>query len=122
MLAQRALRPGIPLTLAAAAVAGWKGGPWNALALTVTAAVGIINALLLERLFGRVIQPGAPYRTGGAIWLQAARWALWGVLFVVWYLMRRRIELWAVAVGVACFLTALGIASAGSATHGLRRE
>ncbi len=122
MLARQALRPGIPLTLAAAAAVEWLSGPWNALALTVTAAVGIINAFLLEGLFGRVLQPGVPYRTGGAIWLQAARWAIWGVLFVVWYLMRSRIELWAVAVGIACFLTALGIASAGSATRGPRRE
>ena len=122
MLARQALRPGIPLTLAATALVGWLAGPWNAAALTVTAGVGMINAFLLERLFGRVLQPGAPYLTGGASWLLAARWALWGGLFVGWYLMRRRIELWAVAVGVACFLAALGFASAGPTPHGARRE
>ncbi len=68
-----------------------------------------------------MLQPGTPHLTRGAVGLLAARWALWGLLFVVWYLMRRRIELWAVAVGVACFLAALGVASAGSAGRG-RRE
>ena len=120
-MARQALQPGIPLTLAAAAVVGWLGKPWSALALTVTAAVGIINALLLESLLGRVLQPGTPHLTRGTVGLLAARWALWGGVFVAWYLMRKRIELWAVAVGVACSLAALGIASAGSATHGPRR-
>ena len=118
MLARDALRPGIPLTLAAAAVVGWLGKPWSALALTVAAGVGIINAIWLEGLLWGVLQPGAPHLTRGAIGVLAARWALWGLLFVVWYLMRKRIELWAVAVGVACSLAALGIASAGSATRG----
>lgn len=121
MRASHALRPGIPLTLAAAGVAGWFGGPWNALALTVAAGVGIINAFLLEGLFGRMLQPGAPHLTRGVVGLAAARWALWGGLFVGWYLMRRRIELWAVAVGVACFLVAMSFASAGSAGHGSGR-
>jgi hypothetical protein len=119
--ARRVLRPGIPLTLATATVVAWLGMPWDALALTVTAAVGIINAILLGGLFGRMLQPGTPHLTRGVVWLLAARWALWGGLFVGWYLMRKRIELWAVAVGVACFLTALGIASAGPDTPGPRR-
>lgn len=118
MLASRALRPGIPLTLAAAGVAGWLGGPWNAIALTVTAGVGIINAFLLGGLFGRMLQPGTPHLTRGVVGLLAARWALWGGLFVGWYLMRRRIELWAVAAGVACFLATISVASAGSAGRG----
>jgi hypothetical protein len=121
MLARQALRPGVPLTLAAASAVGWLGGPWNALALTVTAGVGIINAFLLEGLFGRMLQPGTSHLTRGVVGLAVARLALWGGLFVGWYLMRRRIELWAVAVGVACFLVAMSFASAGSAGDGSGR-
>lgn len=120
MLAQRALRPGIPLTLATATAVAGLGMPWDALALTVAAGAGMINGILLEGLLGRVLQPGAPHVTGRAIGVLAARWAVWAGLFVVWYLLRKRIELWAVAAGVACFLVALGIAGAGSGTRGPR--
>ncbi|HVN75391.1 MAG TPA: hypothetical protein VMT19_03675 [Thermoanaerobaculaceae bacterium] len=119
-IGRRALAVAAPVTLAAAGVVNWLGKPWSALALTVTAAVGIINGLWLEGLLAGMLQPGKPRVTRAAAWLLAARWALWGLLFVVLYLMRERIELWAVAVGVACFLVALGIAGAGVADRGPR--
>ena len=112
MLIRRAVTVAIPVTLAAAAVVGWLGKPWSALALTVTAAVGIINGLWLEGVLMGVLQPGKPRVTRAAVWLFVARWALWGLLFAALYLMRERIELWSVAVGVACFLFALGVAGA----------
>ncbi len=119
---RRALAVGIPLTLAAAAAVNWAGKPWSALALTVTAAIGIINGLWLEGLLAGMLQPGKPRVTRAAAAVLVARWALWGLLFVVLYLMRERIELWAVAVGVACFLVALGAAGAGATGRGGREE
>ena len=110
MVSRRAVIVAIPVTLVAAAIVDWLGKPWSALALTVTAAVGIINGLWLEGLLAGVLQPGRPRVTRAAAGLFAARWALWGLLFAVFYLMRERIELWSVAVGVACFLVALGVA------------
>jgi predicted outer membrane lipoprotein len=118
MLSRRALTVAVPVTLAAAAVVNWLGKPWSALALTVTAAVGIINGLWLEGVLKGVLQPGRPHVTRAAVGLLIARWALWGLLFVVLYLMRERIELWSVAVGVACFLVALGIAGMRVADRG----
>jgi len=55
------------------------------------------------------------------VWTLTARWALWGLLFAVLYLLRERVELWAVAVGVACFLVAIAAAGTNTADHG-RRE
>jgi hypothetical protein len=120
MLSRRALTVAVPVTLAAAAVVNWLGKPWSALALTVTAAVGIINGFWLEGVLTGVLQPGKPRVTRAAAGLLIARWVLWGLLFVVLYLMRERIELWAVAVGVACFLLALGVAGTNAADRGGR--
>jgi hypothetical protein len=111
VVARWALASGAVLTLAAASLVAWLGKPWSALALTVTAAVGMINGLWLERLLAGVLQPSKARVTWGAAALLIARWALWGLLFGFLYLMRSRVELWAVAVGVGCFLAAL--ASAG---------
>lgn len=86
------------------------GLPLSALALTLTVAVGMINALWLERLLGRVLQPGRP-RFKGTIGLVVARFALWGFLFVVLFLLRRHIQVWVVAVGVAIVL--VGLATVG---------
>lgn len=99
----------------------WLGKPWSALALTVTAAVGMINGLWLEGLLEGMLQPGKPRMTRAVVGLLAARWALWGLLFAVLYLLRERFELWAVAVGVACFLVALSIAGTKGADRD-RRE
>ncbi|MBZ5589880.1 MAG: hypothetical protein LAO05_15095 [Acidobacteriia bacterium] len=121
MVSRRALPVAIPLTLGAAAVVDWLGKPWSALALTVTAAVGMINGLWLEGLLEGMLQPGKPRMTRAVVGLLAARWALWGLLFAVLYLLRERFELWAVAVGVACFLVALSIAGTKGADRD-RRE
>jgi len=114
IVGRRALAVAVPLTLAAAAAVNWAGKPWSALALTVTASVGIINGLWLEGLLVGMLQPGRPRVTRAAVGLLVARWVLWGVLFAVLYLMRERIELWSVAVGIACFLVALGVAGASA--------
>jgi hypothetical protein len=107
VVARRAVAGGLLLTLAAASLVVWLGKPWSALALTVTAAIAMINGLWLEGLLGGMLQPGKARVTRGAVALLVARWALWGLLFVLLYLLRSRIELWAVAAGVACFLVAL---------------
>ncbi len=119
---RRALVVAVPVTLGAAGVVNWLGKPWSALALTVTAGVGIINGLWLEGLLKGMLQPGKPRLTRAVVGLLVARWVVWGLLFAVLYLMRERIELWAVAVGVACFLIALGVAGSGAMDHGRREE
>lgn len=110
MVARRALAGGALMTLAAASIVTWMGKPWSALALTVTASVGMINGLWLERVLASVLQPGKARISGGALVVAGARWALWAVLFAFLYVMRSRIEWWAVLVGIACFLVALGVA------------
>ena len=117
MVARRALRTGAVLTLAAASLVAWLGKPWSALALTVTSAVGMINGLWLEGLLAVILQPGKARVAWGAVALLIGRWALWGLLFGFLYLMRSRIELWAVAVGVACFLAALASAGMRAPEH-----
>ncbi len=114
MVARRALASGAVLTLAAASLVVWLGKPWSALALTVTSTVGMINGLWLEGLLAGILQPGKARVAWGAAALLIARWALWGLLFGFLYLLRSRVELWSVAVGVGCFLAAL--ASAGLRT------
>ena len=116
-VARRAILVGIPVTLAAAAVVDWLGKPWSALALTATATVGMINGLWLEGLLEGMLQPGRPRLSRPVVWTLAARWALWGLLFAVLYLLRERVELWAVAVGVACFLVAIAVAGTRAADH-----
>ncbi len=118
MVARRALAGGSVLTLATASLVAWRGKPWSALALTVTSAVGMINGLWLEGLLAGLLQPGKARVTRGVVGVMIARWALWAALFVVLYLLRSRIELWAVAGGVACFLVAL----AGAALNAPRGE
>lgn len=120
MVARNALATASLLTVAAASLVVWMGKPWSALALTVTAAVGMINGLWLEGLLAGILQPGKARVTRGAVAILVARWALWGLLFVFLYLMRSRVELWAVAAGVACFLVAL--AGAGMRATGGGRE
>jgi hypothetical protein len=122
VVARRALASGLMLTLAAASLVVWLGKPWSALALTVTAAVGMINGLWLEGLLVGMLQPGKARVTRGAVTVLIGRWALWGLLFVLLYLMRSRIELWAVAAGVACFLAALAGAAMRAPERGGREE
>ncbi len=120
MVARRALASGSMLTLAAASLVVWLGKPWSALALTVTAAIAMINGLWLEGLLVGMLQPGKARVTRGAVTVLVARWALWGLLFVLLYLLRSRIELWAVAAGVACFLVALACAGMKAPERGDR--
>jgi len=116
-VARRAVLVAIPVTLAAAAVVDWLGRPWSALALTATAAVGMINGLWLEGLLEGMLQPGRPRMSRAVVWTIAARWVLWGLLFAVLYLLRERVELWAVAVGIVCFLVAIAVAGTNAADH-----
>ena len=108
MVARRALAGGAVVTLVAASVVTWIGKPWSALALTVTASVAMINGLWLERVLASVLQPGKAHFSLGAMVVMVVRWTVWALLFAFLYVMRSRIELWAVVVGIACFLVALG--------------
>ncbi|HUK13327.1 MAG TPA: hypothetical protein VLW17_08485 [Thermoanaerobaculaceae bacterium] len=118
---RRALAAGTVVTAGAASVVTWAGKPWSAVALTMTAAVAMINGLWLEGLLATVLQPGRPRVTRGAVSVLAARYGLWGLLFVALYALRARIELWAVAVGIGCFLVALAAAGLKS-DAGVRGE
>ena len=120
MVARRAVAGAVVITVAAASLVAALGKPWSALALTVTAAVGMINGLWLEGLLTGMLQPGKARVTRGTVAVLVARWALWGLLFVWLYLMRSRIELWAVAGGVACFLVALAGAALKAPERGGR--
>lgn len=122
MIVRRALATGVALTLAAASLVVWLGKPWSALALTVTSAVGMINGLWLEGLLDAILQPGKARVARGAAALLVARWILWGLLFGFLYLVRRRVEPWAVVAGVACFLVALAGAGMAAAKPGGREE
>ena len=114
MLVRRALLPAAVLTFGSSALVMWLGKPWSAFALILTAFVGIISALWLEGFLTFVLQPGKPRITRWVTLLGLGRLALWGVLFVLLYLLRARVELWSVAVGVTCVLVALtGVGIAG---------
>ena len=111
MVARGAARLGIGITALVASALALLGRGWDALALTLTAAVGIINTFWLEGLCAMVLQPGKLRISRRAAGVMAARFALWGVLFVVLYLLRRRLAPWAVAAGLLCYLVALGVAA-----------
>jgi hypothetical protein len=110
MIARRAGWLGLVLAVAAGVVLVALDRPMSAFILTFTAAVGIINSLWLENALTRVLQPGRPRVSRGAALILLARLALWAVLFAVLYVLRDRVELWAVAAGMGCFLVALGLA------------
>lgn len=95
--------------------------PLSAFVLTLTVAVGIINALWLERLLELVLQPGRARFSWRAVLLFVARLMLWGGLFAVVFLLRRRIEVWAVAVGIGCLLAGLAAAGMRGAGDGSRQ-
>jgi hypothetical protein len=118
VVARRALAGGALLTLAAAATVTALGKPWSAFALTVTASVGMINGLWLERTLASVLQPGKARFSPAAMALTVARWTLWVALFAFLYLLRKRVEWWAVLVGIACFLAALGGAAVRASGDG----
>jgi phosphatidylserine synthase len=114
MIAGRAAAGGLALALTAGIVLILLDKPLEALALTVTAGVAIINGLWLERLLVKVLQPGRPRVSRSAVVLLLVRFGLWGLLFAAVYAVREWIELWAVAVGLGCFLVALAVAGAGA--------
>jgi hypothetical protein len=99
-------------SLAAAALA-LGGRPEAALVLTLSAAIAMINALWLERALDRVLQPGKPQFPRGAVLLLLGRWGLWFGFLVVLFVLRRHLPLWAVAVGLTCFMIALASAGLG---------
>ncbi len=111
MVARRAAVIGAMLTVAAATVVWALGHEAAAVVLTATAAVGIINGLWLEGALARVLQPGRPRFSLSAVLQLAGRWALWAVLFGVLFGLKRYVDVWAVALGVGCYVIAL--ASAG---------
>ena len=116
MVARRAAVVGVALTGSAAVIVWAMGRPDAAVVLTGTAVVGMINAIWLEGALQGLLQPGKARLSRGVVGLLAARWALWALLFGALYWFRRYVEVWAIAVGVGCFVIAL--ASAGLRTAG----
>jgi hypothetical protein len=114
VIAGRAAAIGLALALAAGIVLILLDKQLSALALTVTTGVAIINGLWLERLLVKVLQPERPRFSRGAVVLLLVRFVLWGGLFGALYAVRERIELWAVAVGLGCYLVALAAAGVGA--------
>lgn len=112
----------VSLGLAAVAGAGLTllDRPAEALALTVTAAVAIINGLWLEGALARVVQPGRPRYSRGAVARLIARWALWTILFAGLYVLRHRFGLWAVAAGIGCHV--IGVVVVGARADAGRAE
>lgn len=110
MIARQAAWIGLTLAAASGLVLVVLDRPASAFVLTFTAAVGIINSLWLENLFLKVLQPGRPRVSRRAALLLIARLGLWGLLFAVLVAVRDRVELWAVAAGMGCFLVALALA------------
>jgi len=121
MIARHAASVGLVLATLAGLVTTLLGRPIAALVLTVTAAVGIINSLWLERVMVRMLQPGRAQVSRGTAALIVARMGLWGLLFAVVFVLRQYVELWAVAAGMGCFLVALAVAGLGR-EHGEGRE
>lgn len=111
MVARRAALIGAVFTVIAAATVWALGHAGAAIVLTVTAAVGIINGLWLEGALARILQPGHPRFSLATVLQLLGRWALWAVLFGVLFGFRKYVDVWAVAVGVGCYVIAL--ASAG---------
>lgn len=113
MIARQAAWIGLLLACLAGLATTLLGRPLAALVLTVTAAVGIINSLWLERVMVRMLQPGRAQVARSTALLILARIGLWGLLFAMLYVLRRDLELWAVAAGMGCFLVALALAGLG---------
>ena len=111
MIAGRALRLAGVLTCLAGMAYSVLGKFVDVLVLTLTVGVGIINALWLERLLGRVLQPRRPRFGGPAVVLLVGRMALWGLLFGLLYVLRGRFAMWTVALGVGILLAALAAAA-----------
>lgn len=111
MVARRAAVIGVALTVTAALTVWALGYERAAIVLTATAAVGIINGLWLEVALAKVLQPGQPRFALAAVLQLVGRWVLWVVLFGVLFGLRKYVDVWAVALGMGCYVIAL--ASAG---------
>lgn len=114
MIARSAARIGLGLAGAAGAALLLVDRPWAALSLTLPAVVGIINTFWLEGIVTAVLQPERPKFSRRALGAVALRLGLWGFLFVMLYLLRQHVVLWAVAAGIGCYLVALAVAVAGA--------
>ena len=113
MVARRALGMGLGLAGLVSFVLVASGHRWDAVILTATAAVAMINALWLERLLLRVLQPAKPRFSRAAVFIFVGRFGLWALLFGALYLLRRHVSIWAVVGGMGCFLVALAAAGVG---------
>lgn len=111
MVARRAAVIGAALTTTAAITLWALGQERAAIVLTATAAVGIINGLWLEGALAQILQPAKPRFSLRAVLQLAGRWVLWAALFGVFLALRKHVDVWAVALGVGCYVIAL--ASAG---------
>lgn len=110
-MARRAAVIGTALTTTAAITLWALSQERAAIVLTATAAVGIINGLWLEGALAQILQPAKPRFSLRAVLQLAGRWVLWVALFGVFLVLRKYVEVWAVALGVGCYVIAL--ASAG---------
>ena len=113
MIARRAAGLGLGMAGLIALGLVTVGRRLDAFVLTATTAVGIINTLWLEAVLTRVLQPGVPRVSRGAVAVVVGRFALWVLLFAVLYVIRERVHVWAVAAGIGCFLTALALSGGG---------
>lgn len=113
MIARRAAGLGLGMAGLIALGLVTVGRRWDAFVLTTTTTVGIINTLWLEAVLARVLQPGVPRVSRGAVAVVVGRFALWVLLFAALYVIRERVHVWAVAAGIGCFLTALALSGSG---------
>lgn len=112
MLLRRAAPICLALALGASLIAFTLGRPGAAVVLTVSAAVGILSAFLLEAALVRILQPGRPRFSRSATVFLVGHLALWGVFLAGMYRWRHDVELWAVAAGVGCLLLGLSLGGA----------
>ena len=116
MLVKRSAPIALLLALAASAILLALGRTGAALVLTVSAAVGILSAILLEAALVRILQPGRPRFSRKAVMLLVGHLALWGVFLAGLFRWRHEVQLWAVAAGLGCFL--LGLSMGGVNVRG----
>jgi hypothetical protein len=117
MIARRAIPLTLLVAVAASLVVMVLGHLGAAVVLTGTAVIGSINTICLEGVLVRILQPGRPRFTRGAAALLIVHVAVWALFFAVLYRWRHDIELWAVAVGIGCFL--IGLSGAGAKSEKL---
>ena len=109
MLLRRSAPLSLLLALAAGLIAVTLGKLGAAVVLTASAGVGILSAFLLEAALVRILQPGRPRLSRSAAVLLLSHLTLWGVFLAGLYRWRHEVALWAVAVGLGCFLLGLSL-------------